>query len=84
LEFAQELLTNAATLIKGIMLFGLPLYAIAHHHLNEVRSWGTPKPAFQPEAPTITEPKAESQKPRELKAGNLRVTPPAAFPQAAA
>jgi len=29
MEFAQELLTNAATLIERIMLFGLPLYAIA-------------------------------------------------------
>ena len=83
MEFAQEILTNAATLIEGVTLFALPLFAIAHHHFNEVRSWGTPKPAPQLEA-TITEPEAESRKPRQLQTGNFRVTPPAAFPQAAA
>ena len=83
MEFAQELLTNAATLIEEIMLFDLPLYAIAQHYLTEVKSRDTPKPAPQSK-PTITEPKAESRKPRELKTGTLRATPAAAFPQAAA
>jgi len=58
-------------------------FAIAHYHLNEVKSWGTPKPTPQPEA-TITEQKAESRKVRQVRTGNFRATPPAALSQAAA
>jgi hypothetical protein len=71
MEFAQELLTHAATIIEGIMLLGLPLYAIARHHIDEVKSWGTPQPTPRPEVSASAQSKAERRKPRLSKTGEL-------------
>ena len=77
MEFAQALLTQTATIIEGIMLLGLPLYAIARHHLDEVKSLGAPQTTPQPEVSAIAESKPVSRKPRESKAGeDFRVTSP--------
>ena len=39
----QTALTVAIDVIAFIGLFGLPAHAIAMHHINTVRSWGTPQ-----------------------------------------
>ena len=39
----QTALTVAIEVIAFIGLFGLPAHAIAMHHINTVRSWGTPQ-----------------------------------------
>lgn len=43
MEFVQQLLTNAAAVIEGIIVLGLPVYAIARYHISQVKSWGTPQ-----------------------------------------
>jgi hypothetical protein len=46
----QTALTIAIEVIAFIGFIGLPLHAIVTHHINTVRSWGTPKsmPAVEP------------------------------------
>jgi hypothetical protein len=39
----QMALTVAIDVIAFMGLFGLPAHAIAMHHINTVRSWGTPQ-----------------------------------------
>jgi hypothetical protein len=39
----QTALTVAIDVIAFMGLFGLPAHAIAMHHINTVRSWGTPQ-----------------------------------------
>jgi hypothetical protein len=46
----QTALTIAIEVIALIGFIGLPIHAIVNHHINTVRSWGTPKsmPAVEP------------------------------------
>jgi hypothetical protein len=46
----QTALTIAIEVIALIGFIGLPIHAIVNHHINTVRSWGTPQsmPAVEP------------------------------------
>jgi hypothetical protein len=53
----QTALTVAIEVIAFIGLFGLPAHAIAMHHINTVRSWGTPQsmPIVEPVVEPVPE-----------------------------
>jgi len=53
----QTALTVAIDVIAFIGLFGLPAHAIAMHHINTVRSWGTPQsmPIVEPVVEPVPE-----------------------------